>query len=305
MLRAALLAALVLALAPLALAADATTPPAGAATVATSPVAVNVTYFTGPDAATLNATLKAGEPGTVWVGVQGLSANETVLVNLTSSNVTFDNATLTIQAAGNDSWSYRSANFAAPTAAGNATYALDVRLLDANGTLLGQATATGSFSVEGTAVVPAPAPAVPTAWYVGGGLAVLVLAGVLAYGARQRSVRRRMNEGPKRSQVMREMELERQLEKVEEKDPEQAQQIKAEIRQQEQVREKRRELQILEAKRADVLKTMDLLRKRHEAGGLSKLQYDTMLSKRQADLERIEREIAEMEAQDAGGSAAA
>src|SRR5581483_12219506 len=125
------------------------------------------------------------------------------------------------------------------------------------------------------------------------------------YSIRQRNVRRRMNEGPKRSQVMREVELERKLEKAAQKDPEQAAQIKAEIRQQEQVREKRREVQILEAKRADVLKTMDLLRKRHEAGGLSKLQYDTMLSKRQADLERIEREIAEMEAQDAGGSAAA
>jgi hypothetical protein len=140
-------------------------------------------------------------------------------------------------------------------------------------------------------------------WYVGGGAALLVVLGVVVYGLRQRSVRRRMNEGPRRSQVMREMALEQELTRA--KDPERAAEIKAEIRQQEQVREKRRELQILEAKRADVLKTMDLLRKRHEAGGLTKHQYDTMLAKRQADLERIEREIAEMEAAGGDGSAAA
>src|SRR5581483_4179882 len=125
------------------------------------------------------------------------------------------------------------------------------------------------------------------------------------YSIRQRNVRRRMNEGPKRSQVMREVELERKLEKAAQKDPEQAAQIKAEIRQQEQVREKRREVQILEAKRADVLKTMDLLRKRHEAGGLSKLQYDNMLAKKKADLERIEAEIAQMESEGGDAGAAA
>jgi hypothetical protein len=303
--RAALLLAFALVLAPLASAADATTPPADAPLVATSPFAVNVTHFVGPDATQRNASVPTGSDATLWVGMERLPANATAVVNLSAAGVTFDNATLTFVAAGNDSWTYRAANFMAPGTPGNVTYTLDVRVLDANGTQIGAATATGTLAVEGSAIVPAPAPGVPTGWLVGGGVAVLLLAGVLAFGARQRSIRKRMNEGPRRSQVMREMELEKQLEKVEEKDPEQAQQIKAEIRQQEQVREKRRELQILEAKRADVLKTMDLLRKRHEAGGLTKLQYDTMLKKRQVDLERIEAEIAQMEAEDAGGSAAA
>jgi len=68
-----------------------------------------------------------------------------------------------------------------------------------------------------------------------------------------------------------------------------------EIRQQERVRTERRELQILEAKRADALKGIDLLKKRHELGALSKLQYDNMVAKRQAELAKIEAEIAAME----------
>ncbi|HWH09202.1 MAG TPA: hypothetical protein VNX21_08380, partial [Candidatus Thermoplasmatota archaeon] len=105
-----------------------------------------------------------------------------------------------------------------------------------------------------------------------------------------------------RSQALREVELEERAAKR----PEEAAVIQQELRQQEKVKEKRRDLQILEAKRADVLKTMDLLRKRHEAGGLTKLQYDNMVAKKQADLQRIEAEIAQMEAEDAaGGSAAA
>jgi hypothetical protein len=301
----ALALALALALVvPAALAqADPTQPPAGAPRIALGTTGLNLTHFVGPDAATMNATADAGGSGILWVGVQGLSGNRSVVVNLTSSSLRFDNATLTIEAAGNDTWSYRAANFVAPADAGNASYQLSVAVLD-NGTQVAQANATGSVAVQAV-VAPAPAPGVPTSWYVGGGLAALVVLGAVVVGLRQHSVRRKMNEGPKRSQVMREMEMEKELQRAQQKDPERAAEIKAEIRQQEQVREQRRELQILEAKRADVLKTMDLLRKRHEAGGLTKLQYDTMLAKRQADLERIEREIAEMEAQDAGGSAAA
>jgi hypothetical protein len=148
---------------------------------------------------------------------------------------------------------------------------------------------------------PLPAPAVPTWGYALGAVLLVLVAGVVAYSVRERSLRRRMR-GATRSQALRE----EQLEQIAEKRPEQAAAIHQEIRQQEQVREKRRELQILEAKRADVVKGMDLLKKRLDLGALSKLQYDSMLAKRQAELERIDAEIAAMRAEDGpGGSAAA
>ena len=156
--------------------------------------------------------------------------------------------------------------------------------------------------------VPAP-PAeddrIPTGVWIGAGVVLLAAVALGGVAAKRRADRRRMNEGPRRSQVMREMELEQKLEKAKQKDPEQAAVIQQEIRQQEQVREKRRELQILEAKRVDALKTIDLLRKRHEAGGLTKLQYDNMVAKKQQDLQRIEAEIAQMEAEDGTRAAGA
>lgn len=303
-----LLAALALLL-PAVAAEGTVAPPAGAATASVAGVGVAI-WVGAPDAR--NATLAPGAADTLRV-VLTFSGNltepnvtRTWFVNLTSSSLVFDNATLQGSFASPFPEAPQAAGATQVRAASNATgdlaYTANVTLLETRGNatlVLGQATLNGALAV----VAPAPAPGIPLwAWYL---LGAVVLLGVVALGvsARNRSVRRRMNEGPRRSQVMREMELEKQLEKA--KEPERVAEIKAEIRQQEQVREKRRELQILEAKRADVLKTMDLLRKRHEAGGLTKLQYDTMLAKRQADLERIEREIAEMEAQDAGGGAAA
>jgi hypothetical protein len=135
---------------------------------------------------------------------------------------------------------------------------------------------------------------------VGGAAVVLVAAGAGALVARQRSQRRKMR-GQTRSQALREVELEERAQKR----PEEAAAIQAELRQQEKVKEKRRDLQILEAKRADVHKTLDLLKKRHEAGGLTKLQYDNMVAKKQQDLARIEADIAAMEAEDSGPGAAA
>ncbi|HET6405599.1 MAG TPA: hypothetical protein VFH78_13230 [Candidatus Thermoplasmatota archaeon] len=170
--------------------------------------------------------------------------------------------------------------------------------------LVGPVSGDNAFTYDvGSFVAPPPSPGVPREWLFIG-LAVLLLAGGgLGLVARQRAVKRRMNAAPRRSQVMREMELEQKLEKAKAKDPEAAVVIQQEIRQAEQVREKRRELQILEAKRADALKTLDLLKKRHEAGGLTKLQYDNMVAKKRQDLERIEAEIAEMERQDSGAAA--
>ena len=234
-------------------------------------------------------------------------------IAISADNLTFEttNATLRKDYSGefttSEAFHFASFNFTAPDAAG--TYAFSVNFTafaDRNGTLveLGSAISEGRVVVASTeAPIPPVGPGIPRTWLLAG-LAVLVVGGIGgAVALRQRAIKRRMNEGPRRSQVMRELELEHKLEKAKAKDPEAAVVIQKEIRQAEQVREKRRELQILEAKRADALKTIDLLKKRHESGGLTKLQFDNMVAKKRADLERIEAEIAEMERQDGGAAA--
>lgn len=250
--------------------------------------------------------LAPGSNATLHFLVEGAS-NSTfgaINVSLSSAALRFANATGTQTPAPNATNHSFSAPFAlSGNATGNASYSFTLTVHGAGEnatTVLATISATGHVQVQGAA--PVPAPLIPTSWLVGGGIALLVAIAIGAYSVRERNLRRRMR-GQARSQVMRELELEKKLERVEEKDPEQAAAIKQEIRQQEVVREKRRELQILEAKRADVLKNMDLLRKRHEMGALSKHQFDTMLAKRQADLARIEAEIAEMERQDSASAA--
>ena len=320
-----LLVLAVLALGP----ATAAAPPQDAETLASG--TFTLAHWTLPtEAADANATYAPGGSGQIHFAVRD-AGNATTEGNATSENTTagvrqarvtlsseglaFANATLgnatlllTVpQGGANDTWESASVVFTIPADAadGPAAYRFTVDYFEEgpNGTIP-LATLSGQGSVA--VVVPAPpeAPGVPLPVLVGGGAAVVVGAGAAILAMRRRRERELMNAAPRRSQVMRELELERQLEKVEEKEPERAQEIKQEIRAQEQVREKRRELQILEAKRADVLKTMDLLQKRHQAGGLTKLQYDNMVAKKQADLQRIEAEIAEMEAQDQGGAAA-
>jgi hypothetical protein len=305
---------LVAGLAPGAL-AQSLAPPASAAAVEAG--GARVAHWVGTaDAADANVTL--GETGTLWVALErpagtanaSIPTTRRAYLNLTSDALAFAAPALVVQAVSSQAqgWSFANASFtSSATAAGPASYAFTVEVYEegANGTvLLGASTGQGTVTLA-SVPVPQPPGGVPTPYLVGGGAAVVVGGAAALYALRQRRERRVMNEAPRRSQVMREMELERQLEKVEEKEPERAAEIKQEIRAQEVVREKRRELQILEAKRADALRTMDLLRKRHEAGGLSKLQFDNMVAKKQADLQRIEADIAQMEAEDAAGGAAA
>lgn len=309
-------------LAPLALASG-FLPPDGAQSVVGG--SVTVAYWTGPapDVGVVSEEVNASESGALWFGVQKArwmppppDGNSTVepaqwtFINVTSTDLVFDAANLVV--AGNPmystDWDFTNATFRpASTNLTQASYNFTVESYqtDANGTvLLGTASGSGTVRIV-TPGVDGPAPGIPTTYLLAGGAVVVVGAGAAVFAMKQRREKRLMNQAPRRSQVMREMELEREMEKVAAKDPEAAQEIRQEIRVQEQVREKRRELQILEAKRADVLKGMDLLRKRHEAGGLTKHQYDNMVAKKQQDLQRIEAEIAEMEAQDAAGGGAA
>lgn len=265
--------------------------PSGYAWIGTNDTAVprvnetNATLFVAvaPANSTANATAR-----TYYVNVSGDVAQNASLVLST------DNAT----------WNVTSIPIVLSSASADARVEVSFSIHETNETATRRL-----FAGQAVVAIVVPAPVeddrIPRAVWIGGGIVLLAAVVLGGIAAKRRAERRRMNEGPRRSQVMREMELEQKLEKAKQKDPEQAAVIQQEIRQQEQVREKRRELQILEAKRADALKTMDLLKKRHEAGGLTKLQYDNMVAKKRQDLERIEAEIAQMEAEDGTRAAGA
>ena len=327
----ATLLAMLVALAPLALGQDTVAPPADASVVEGTQVAF--AHWVGSGDA-VNGSFDSGATATLWLAASALAPrlNDTgteeptnatdenateppspaaaaawfAVVNLTADGLTFTPATVTLAVPENETeWALDNVTISAIGAATGATgYAFTVTLHEGapDGPVVETFDGTGSVTVQ-QVIVPPPPPGVSSTPLLVGLVAVLVVgAGGAALAVRQRRERARMERAPRRSQALREQQLETRMQRAQQKErAEEVQEIQQEIRQQEKVREVRRELQILEAKRADAMKTLDLLRKRHEAGGLSKFQYDAMVAKKQADLERIEREIAEMN----GGGAAA
>lgn len=306
--------ALALAAAPLVLGSGAS-PPEGATRM---DVGTRTAYHwignaTEPDAPPATS-LAPGAAGALRVAalMDRQAENATAIVweiAATSPTLAFEPANATLRkeygnVSTSEAFHFAALNFSAPTLDGTYAYTVTfTSFAEENGTLRQLASASGDGAlIVGSAEAPLPAPAIPRTWLLAGLAALLVGGGAAAYAVRQRSIRRRMTGAP-RSQVMREAELEQRLEKAKAKDPEAAVVIQQEIRRAEEVREKRRELQILEAKRADALKTLELLKKRHEGGGLTKLQYDNMAAKKQQDLARIEAEIAQMEREDQGAAA--
>ncbi|MFA5860930.1 MAG: hypothetical protein WDA16_04485 [Candidatus Thermoplasmatota archaeon] len=283
-------------------------PGAGEATIG----GVSVAWWAGPTIADqrVNASVPAGGADQFWVrmatddivtggGPLNVSGR-TWFVNLSSTDIVFDNASLfgnvTVPQPA-DTAAFLTTRLHVPAnAQGSVSLALNITILEQRGNqtvLLGSALQTLTLQVAAPAGLPSWA-------YALGGVLIVLVVGVTVYALRERNLRRRMR-GTVRSQALREAELE----EIAQKKPEQAAVIKQELRAQEQVREKRRDLQILEAKRADVEKNLVLLKKRHEMGALSKHQYDQMVAKKQAELAKLSAEIAEMEAADRDSSAAA
>lgn len=159
------------------------------------------------------------------------------------------------------------------------------------------ASESGVLTIE---VVPAPAPAPegpsPAVVAIGLGAAVLVAGGAWYAVARARRPRAK----PKSATLQR-MEMEKQLEQA--KTVEQKAAIQEEIRAVEAEKSHARDLQILEAKRADVERTIDLLKKRHDAGQLTRLQYERMVEKKLDELDRINSELVAAEAGQSSQSA--
>lgn len=306
---AALLAIAALLLAPATLASGAS-PPEGAQQVG---VADRVAYHWVGNGTEAFDRVDPGGRSAIGVAVL-VDRKETnasalrIFVNATSSTLALEskNAMLTKSFEGpttSEAFHFAFFNFTAPMQEGLVTYAFTVDVLaehtDGNVTFVGRGGSEGTLAVA-SAAAPAPPAGLPTSWLLGGAAVLLLAAGAGAWALRERGQRRRMR-GETRSRALREAQMEERARRK----PEQAAVIQQEIRAEEKVRERRRDLQILDAKRADALRSIELLRKRHESGGLTKLQHDNMVGKKRADLARIEAEIAAAEAEDAAGSSAA
>ncbi|MHB8586551.1 MAG: hypothetical protein ACYDDF_12055 [Thermoplasmatota archaeon] len=146
----------------------------------------------------------------------------------------------------------------------------------------GSATGTWAITFGGTSHPP-PA---PLPWTL---IALVALAVILAVGTSAIvAFRRRQVRAAPRSAAMRQAELEQRIEKAK---PQEAQQLREEAKQQEATRTLSREASIIEAKIRDARTSLDRLQQRHEAGRLSKLQYDQMRAERETELENLEKDL--------------
>lgn len=171
------------------------------------------------------------------------------------------------------------------TLAGNAT--AGVRSAAANLTLLRNATVSESKTSAWTfEIAPAASPAPGTNWPLLAGVGALVAAGAVGVYA---VTRKRQVKAAPRSSALQQMELEKRIEKA--KAPEEVEALKEEAAAAERERAVSREAQIVEAKIRDVRTGLDRLKQRLDAGQLTRLQYDKMREKREAELEALEREL--------------
>lgn len=285
----------------------------GAATGAVGPHNLTAVLTVSPTSVNPRTEFAPGE--TVHATVRVLqspsgnySGNVTATFRSTTDNLTLHNETRALAPwDGNASGTFPVVQFAyaVPANATPGTHTVTFRVviddLDAN------ATSNGTLAAQ--FLVTAPGPVLPdpgTPW----ALILLVAGAVLLVGGAGYAVaqRRRRPKVAPRSRALQQIEAERRLERLDERaedNPEaaaEAQAIREELRTQEAARQKSRELMILEAKREDALKSMDLLRKRRETGQLTELQFTKMMEKKQQQYEGIEREIAEMERRDAEGA---
>lgn len=304
------LALLLVALVALPIAMSATSEPPSNAALQTGTKSAFAAWV-GNESSASNEPVAPGAAIVAWFAAHAFApatdpnATRYALVNISPNVETFAAVRVNLSIAPNGT-AWAIGNVTVPTSAnastaGSPAFYYNATVFESSGN---QTIVLDSFGGSGPNVVvatvaPAPPAGLPTTYLVGGGIVLLLAVAVGAYGLRQRNVRRRMR-GKTRSTTLQQLEQEEKAKK-----PEQVAQVQQEIRQQEVVRSQRREMQILEAKRADAQKGLELLKKRHEMGGLSKLQFESMVAKKQADLQRVEAEIAEMEAADAGDRSAA
>ncbi|HLE96732.1 MAG TPA: hypothetical protein VI997_05110 [Candidatus Thermoplasmatota archaeon] len=177
--------------------------------------------------------------------------------------------------------------FAAPSLPGTASVTVTLVVLE-NATALQNATEVARKEVASTFLVvapaPPPAPGVPV-WVWAIGTVVVLGAGAAVLRFRKRQVK-----VAPRSRTLQELEVETKAEKARPKD---AATIAAEyeaVQKKEAERLATREASILDAKRADIRKSIDLARQRHERGELSAFQFQKLKENKEKQLAELERQ---------------
>lgn len=280
----ALALAALLALAPLlapALAAPGDAPPPAAARSQLG----NVTAYawTGLADGTPRTAWSASESGTLFLVLDG-----------TNATAGFVNGTLSVSPTAAASLDL--ASFSMPLAAGarvDRPFAFTLADLEGDVTFTLALFVSGNgTSANATLTVPVTVTRAPVAPPSGlsplaiGALAAVVLVGGGAWlYARSK---RQVKVAP-RSRALREEAIERG------RRPEEAAVVAEEVRREEAVRVERREVQILQAKRADAQRTIERLDERRAAGQLTELQHARMTEKKRAELADIERQIREFD----------
>lgn len=287
------LAVLAALLAPLAAAQDAAPgvpPSATRATAGPIEVAVWVAHANG----TAATALPPGDAGILHVNLTS-SSNVTLDVHANATGPTGyalvqDPAVASPSLVANGS-AERSWSFAVPAGAtaGGASFTVTIDVIGPDGNATAQSTI-----VHAIAVVPAPVPVPPAPGpnytLIGGAAAAVLVVGAGAFAL----TRRRRPKPVPRSATLQKMEMERQAQRARTEEERVA--ITQQIQESEAQKAQARDLQILKAKRADAEKMIELLEKRLQAGQITPLQHQKMVEKKQADIARIDAEIAEVEA---------
>lgn len=271
-----LVPALLLALLIVTPSAVAKTPPEG--TVAVGPV--DVSYFLTrsgesehvgilypSELVEVHADLASNRNGTyrVTLSADGASANATMAANLSMIPA----VTLPL--------------IAPDSAVGAHDFVVDVLVESFNGTNVTRE-AFGTITLSVVVVAPQPPGLLPTwAWFVIGA-AVLAAGGFAVQRARKRQVR-----VAPRSRTLQELQVEDKAEKVSPKRQAEVEAARQEVETREAERLAVRENSILDAKRNDILRSIELMKQRHERGELTAFQYQKLKEKKEAQLAELER----------------
>lgn len=174
----------------------------------------------------------------------------------------------------------------------NFTVVADVLVERANGTNVTRL-ASDTISLTVPVVTPAPTgdptttPRPPTPVWVWA-LAAVVLLAVVPFAV-QKARKRQVKVAP-RSRTLSELQVEDKAEKASPKRAAEVEAARQEVAAREAERLAQRESSILDAKRNDILRSIELMKQRHERGELTAFQFQKLKEKKEAQLAELERQ---------------
>ena len=145
----------------------------------------------------------------------------------------------------------------------------------------------GNLEVSFAIIAPTPPPVTgfpAWAWYVVGAL-VLLIALVVVQKARKRQVR-----VAPRSRTLQELQVEDKAEKTSARRAAEVEAARQEVEAREAERLAQRENSIVDAKRQDILRSIELMKQRRERGELTEFQFQKLKEKKEAQLAELDRQ---------------